>query len=656
MRRLLIAAGGLAVLGAALVGADAKMLIGGSRHGGFHDTPIGCSTVCATSQNGQTFITWTDQATGATGDTWRYKIYESTSPQNSGNCASGTLTATWVPNNSAQLMGGNPDTSGGVTYTQTHRQDASQEMMALSLAGSPLATYTGLWARTIPTNRTAYYCVIAFDNTFNSGGHSDTYLGTTGAVPEVVAAPQPIERRVGTNRTADPSHTLNPTGSPAGIAVEWDLHASQSTGGSCSNDSPYGDFWVFFGDKTMAYQDGLPTVMCVVQLHSRSPNVLNVFYRETRWTTNYENPYGIEWLHLWTGSIPSAETQAAYGANSSPHMYQFDVARLKWMWDWTKANYNVGTNNWVLFGQSQGGWGTAEIGTRWYPSYFAMCNPSLGRWRYYDDAASSGWPTINSTTPFGANIGTNASAITFPDGTVWGGTGGWTDLPTYIASATVDLCPMLMVNSKNDSFAKWANAVDAANAFQSGHQFYALAWNSDIHTSAPPPNHTLWKQFSAFSGGALNLAYAYDEAWFKTNVALPVFSNSSFNDDLSADAVGCHECGWQWTSTADTASHISFTYQNNWMALSPGTAGSGASLRPTGPQHGPFSTATTDLTLGRRAQNFNPSGGTGVTCTNTPFGGSPAVQSLTANAQGDVTFIGAVVNTGGSNTIDCTVP
>ncbi len=647
----LLAVGALAAL---LSSAWAKPWRGGI---GIAPPSPPCSTVCATTQNGQSFITWTDQATGATGDTWRYRVYESASAQNSGNCASGTLTHNWLANNSAQLLGGSPDVNGGTTYTQTHRQDVTGEMMGLSLAGAKFSPYTGLAVRTIPSNRTINYCVIAFNNTYNSGGHSDTYLGTTGSVVETAAPIQPILLRLSTARASGAPGIASITGSPAGMAVEYNLHASQSTGGSCSNSSIYGDFWVLFGDASMGYQDGIPTVFCVMQFHSRSPNTIAVFYRQTRWTPHYETPFSFEDTHNWVGSIPSVQTRTFFGGDTNPHTYPWDNLRLKYFWDFMKGQYNVGTTNWVLYGDSLGSVGVLEFATRWYPTYFAMCAAAKPRFRFYDDASPSGWFTINSAYPFGANLGTVASAVTFPDGTVWGGAGSYLDLPTYVASGpAIDLCPMLWASGRNDvSIGHWTNAIDMSNAYFTGKQFHSFVWNDGTHGDVATAMNAIWKQWGANSGGAQNKAWAYDEAWFNTNVAIPVFANSSFNDDPVTVPVGCRECGWQWAKTADTASHLAFTIQNNWMGNSPGTSGSGAALQPTGPQSGPFTSATTNITLGRRAQSWNPSPGTGVTCTNTPNAGAPAVQSLTADANGLVTFTGAITKPA-SGTMDCTIP
>ena len=107
---------------------------GGGGGGGVASACDGGSSVCAQFQSGQTFVTWTDLDTGAAGNNWRYWVYRSTSPITSGNYASATLIASYVLNNSGQLFGGNPDTSGAA-FTQANRQSAAQPMAKLVRSG-----------------------------------------------------------------------------------------------------------------------------------------------------------------------------------------------------------------------------------------------------------------------------------------------------------------------------------------------------------------------------------------------------------------------------------------------------------------------------------------------------------------------------------------
>jgi hypothetical protein len=118
-------------------GAVAKPLLfrGGSPHvpggGGTPATQV-CAAgltgnVCAQFQSGQTFVTWTDMATGAAGDNWRYSRYRSTAPITSGNYGSATLIASLILNNSWQLIGANPNT-GGASYSPANRRSAAQPM------------------------------------------------------------------------------------------------------------------------------------------------------------------------------------------------------------------------------------------------------------------------------------------------------------------------------------------------------------------------------------------------------------------------------------------------------------------------------------------------------------------------------------------------
>ena len=129
MRPRFIAASALLCLGVAGAQAKPPFLGGGSPNGaGPGGSPSACdggSSVCASFKDGQTFVTWDDAATGASGNSYRYRVYRSTSPINSGNYTGATLIASYILNNSATLLGGNPEVANGVTYTQAHRQDAT---------------------------------------------------------------------------------------------------------------------------------------------------------------------------------------------------------------------------------------------------------------------------------------------------------------------------------------------------------------------------------------------------------------------------------------------------------------------------------------------------------------------------------------------------
>ena len=187
----------------AVAGADAKPLflnggapIGGGGGGGSPSACDGGSSVCAQFQAGQTFVTWDDVGKGggtpgATGASYRYRVYRSTSPITSGNYTGATLVASYITNNSGQLAGGDPSPSTYVTnsYTQSFRQDGTKAMSVLSDLGTPLAAFTGLQAYTAKATANAYYAVVST----NTSDASPSYIGSAGPIAESVATPQAIK-------------------------------------------------------------------------------------------------------------------------------------------------------------------------------------------------------------------------------------------------------------------------------------------------------------------------------------------------------------------------------------------------------------------------------------------------------------------------------
>ena len=71
----------------------------------------------------------------------------------------------------------------------------------------------------------------------------------------------------------------------------------------------------------------------------------------------------------------------------------------------------------------------------------------------------------------------------------------------------------------------------------------------------------------------------------------------------------------------------------------------------TGPNGGPYSSMTTDITL-RRAQSFHPANGATVTCTITPFGAGPTTQTPTV-ANGLRALTGVTINSTGNTSVSC---
>jgi hypothetical protein len=229
------------------VGADAlpPFARGGASGGGGGSTQAcdpNSTNVCAQFQNGQTFITWPDVNTGAAGANDRYRIVRSTSPITSGNYGAATVIASYVPNNSGQLVNGDPANSTDPPYTQSYRQDGTRPMVMLTdvtSGGTQLAPFTGLQVYTALATQNAYYAVIKTD----TSDANPVYLGSVGPIAESVGTPKPIKWAASGSRGQSYGNITNPnTNTP----VVLRLHQSNATGG-CSNISCiYGDYWAYF--------------------------------------------------------------------------------------------------------------------------------------------------------------------------------------------------------------------------------------------------------------------------------------------------------------------------------------------------------------------------------------------------------------------------
>src|SRR5271157_54250 len=202
------------------------------------------TSIAATQQNGQTFITWTDAATGATGGNYRYNLYRATG----GNCPITSTSGTGVTqieyqlfNNSGQVVAPLSYQTGvgySNTYNQAMRQDTSvtYPMDALTNLGTPLANWTGVGVYTNLGSATSCYAVITHDTT---GATADSPISAgansmTGTVSESLATPQPIKQLDSTNSIRTPTAECIPngstctTGTPTGNTISKSCSAAST--------------------------------------------------------------------------------------------------------------------------------------------------------------------------------------------------------------------------------------------------------------------------------------------------------------------------------------------------------------------------------------------------------------------------------------------
>jgi hypothetical protein len=691
------------------------------------------SGICAQFQNGQTFITWRDLATGTAGNNWRYSIYRSLAPITADNYGAAMLIASSVLNNSAQLFGGDPTnakTASVAPFTQSYRQDSTRPMARLTDLGTPLTYGTGLQAYTALASEVAYYAVVA--NSQLGGGN--TYIGSVGPIGESVGTLTPIKIADSLNRGQSYGKITN---SNSNIPVVFKAHQSNSGAAGCSAMScQYGDYWEWFLPKNAGWQDGRQTTLDVLQDHRQNypgqTNTLVISNRDTIW--NPLGTAGMETFHQGIGMTPNPLVGPAN------RMYPSTARGIAQMLDWTVDHYGADRNQLHWVGASMGAWGGANTAMRMDgPVRFSAVWLSHPVWRM-DHRSSSGWAgsSWTSTMPFKATVGaapstlgTNAAAILMDDGTRWGGTGGYADIPSFIASNPgTDLPVANWMISKNDGYALWADEIAAKNAFETARRGYAFVWYMGAHNTAYSGMGTI----DCDAAGHID-AVCYHKSDFKLNAPYIAFSHSSIDDNIGSgaklanglfdgDYTGCINCGFKWSISADQTEMFDFTIDNTWMDRPPtffpsttitgsmpakgsgsvtvmnsagfltpngsgnqyllignevvlvtsiknnvitytsrgllGTTSQAHSTgetvtqlvsQPTGPNGGPYTTMTVDVTP-RRVQNFHPSDGTIVSCTIAPFGESPVVESSSV-MDGIWTLAGVKINASGLTSVTC---
>jgi hypothetical protein len=581
MKRFLATA---AVIGVAVAVAHAKPPFQrGGHSGGGSGSAQACDpsvpTLCAQYQDGQTIVTWDDVGTdGAGGASTRYRVYRSTSPITSGNYTSATLIASYIPNNSAQLAGGDPAASTENPYLQTYRQNGTRPRSKLTDAGAMLDAFTGMQVYTALGTANAYYAVVSTDT---SDG-SLSYIGSAGPISESVATPQPILAVA----SADQAEAAGRVTSPAGKPLIWVAHASTSPG-SCAGtvSCTRGDIWESFGIPAEGWQDGTKSMFGVTEdgvggtgtfLSLSGPLVIRI--RDSVYDP-LDADGTIETFHQGLGMTPNALV------GSANRLYRGTAKRNERLLAWTIDHYGLDANQVHHVGQSMGAWAAIDSIRTFDPGVVRV---SAGWWTYpiwrMDLRNSAGWAGLTwaATMPFKATVaaapstlGTTASSVLMDDGTTFGGTGGYADLPTFIASDPgTDLPVSIWAIGKDDQHSNWQSQITAKDAFQDARRGHAFCWSMANHD-----NPSTMGPIDRDGSGAM-VGVAYSKSQFQLDLAYPAFSNSSIDDDpgtatrdsaniYDGDPQGCVNAGFTWTITADTASAFEFTVGNAWMGLSP---------------------------------------------------------------------------------------
>jgi hypothetical protein len=517
-------------------------------------TPSGLAVV---HHDGQSFVSWRDRAEGADGAAFRYRLYRSDTPiTDDAALEHAELIARGILNHSGQLFGG--------AFLPAQRLDATRPMAIVAEGESPLPAWSGLWVANTSDNGCAYFAVLATDATDVPVESIEPGVNaTTGPVAETVAPRAPI-KVYDSNSRGIYSPQTRVTGTPNLPLVVF-LHASMAGGGGAGD---YGDYFLYFGDRTMGFRDGMPGVFSVEETHS------GLQYLMMRNRDTIVSPSGSGGFEThWFGYLAEPE----WGGERL--VYPFTDTRLDWMIRWVISRYAPNPERVVVTGGSMGAWGTMTYGFR-RPELFAAVFPDRPRFRQTSLLSIAG--TITPTDPL-------------PTGQTWT---EHHDSIHFVRNHPGDL-PFLGWNcGRQDGFATWAEQVEMVQALVEGHHGFAFAWNNGNHGDGGIPRAEIARW------------YPYDR--FGRNESYPAFGNSSIDDDpgtgdpSEGDLVGGINLGFDWSVPIDEVNRWSADISN---AL-----------------------ATADMTVDvtpRRTQHFDPTPGTVMRWTDS-LGGSGTV-SVDAN-------------------------
>lgn len=474
------------------------------------------TNISATHRNGQTFITWDDPLTGASGSVLRYKVYRSTSQITDTSTA--TLIADGVLNNNGQLNTG--------AYNQTVRTSTSQAMAKVDGGGSALSLWTGLAVYTATASQSAYYAVVAYDPSAATYSTPSPIVAgensTTSLVSESAGSITPVLQR-------ENSYAGTGWDTQSGHPLMVKLHASNATGGfSYGGASTVGDLYAFWGDTSMSWQDGYQSVFDVYQDTTTTPDQIVLYPRDTSWNKAGTGSLETMWFGLSTTLL---------GGSAPNKAYNFTEEKLNTIIPWVSSEYQIDTNKVYATGGSMGAWGSVSYAFR-HPEIFAAVFPDRPRWRQRTiaDTTTAGNTTATSTVPM-----MESGAEAYYDRN---------DSVAFVEDANTagsDLPPVAWGIGRNDGYATFAEQTDAVAALQAGKRWFAFAWdNGDHSTTTTSATIDQYRQASVFS----------------KNVSYPVFSNSSIDDDPATDLTGCINCGWTWSILSDQSSSWSVSIAN----------------------------------------------------------------------------------------------
>jgi hypothetical protein len=507
------------------------------------------SGLAVVHRDGQSFVSWRDRAEGEAGAAFRYRLYGASEPIGEATLASAELVREGILNHSGQLF--------GAAFRPEDRLDPARPMAIVEEGAEPLPPWSGLAVTTVDRNGCAYYAVLATDLDGNAIEAIEPGMNaTTEPIAELVAPRQPLEV-YDSNERGKYSPQTRITGTP-GLPLHVALHASNAQGGGAGD---YGDYYLYFADRTMGWRDGLGGVFSVEETHSGDQHLL---MRNRDTIVAPSGAQGVE--TMWFGYV-------ADGVEGR-HAYPFTEARLEWMIPWVIARYAADPERVYVSGGSMGAWGTVTFAFR-RPELFAAVYPDRPRFRQRTMTSVIDAATDEDTLPTGERWTEHHDSVRFVEGHPG-------DLPFVGWNC-----------GRQDGFASWQEQVDMIAALTEGRHGFAFAWNDGDHSSG--------------SDARAEIERWYPATKFARNESYPAFTHSSIDDDpgpgdpTAGDLTGGVNLGFDWTVDRDEATTWVVTIENELATAA----------------------MTVDVTP-RRTQAFDPGPGETIDVTTT-FGTGTAV-------------------------------
>ncbi len=559
------------------------------------------TNLTVTFQNGQTFISWNDPYAGSGAGTanaanYRYNIYRAIAPNCpiSGASEPGvTEVQQGILNDSAILA---PQTYH--PWSVSLRTNLTNQQV--TLGNGALPNPSGVAVYTATQTQTACYGVVTHDLT---GTLSDSAVVPSGAVSESVGTPQPILQISCSVRGYCASGT--------GEGLLFNLP------GSGAAPNTFGDLWSFWGDSTMAFQDGVQRAFTVFRDQSTYGTPMAILgHQDVAWWDTglaYDGYGSLETYNFGYDYNGYAQT---YTENYFPSLLNF-----------AETQYQVDPNHLYVFGTSMGGFGAGIWAIR-QPGIFALAIFAHPVWYWTDELPSMTQHSLQ----------TNLGEETLPDGVTLYNT--YSNTPAWLSSNCANNISFIIhTMGRNDTTTgvgtMWQDAMTAMNAMVTCHYGEAFTWNNGIHGSDPNP-------IVEFSG--------YLNA-FRKNVSYPAFTGFSMDDNPCASGSPGNSCVIDYTQGAcntgspGSSCHINLGWA--WGILSDTSTQWSASI--TNSQITGLNTAAADLTP-RNTQSFVASPGQTVNWTATGGQGG----SVQADSYGLVT-IPSVTFTSGPTIVTLTL-